>query len=385
VILQENQQYDSTIWRLLMSWKKWMVALATFAVTTQVTPASADRYDNCCPSSDCGFSFCDMDPCDGWSIYVDWLYWRTRKCDLDYAVSGSLVDFGPVDDILAVDSVHSVHPSWDSGVRFGVLKSLGDMDVGIHYTYFQSKDSNSATPGGDFILLPTLFNSFGLLPATASGTYDVTLHQVDVEAGYHLEVSDCLAGRMFTGFRYANIEQKNRHRASVVVDDLLGLIGPAASLNRKVDMDFYGLYLGSKASYKMFDCLDFFGGFSIGVGAAEFDRSLSTEVTLGPDGELLPDFLTTSDLSDSCWKTVTVVDLNVGVTFPVCTFCCVDWAFSVGYEFHHWIGTLDFLNKVTDSTVDLDGLGIIGGAQHFDRHTDNIGFDGLFVRVSAAF
>ena len=29
----------------------------------------------------------ECDPCDGWSVYADWLYWRTRKCDLDYAIS----------------------------------------------------------------------------------------------------------------------------------------------------------------------------------------------------------------------------------------------------------------------------------------------------------
>jgi len=98
-------------------------------VTTQFAPASADCYE----SNDCGFSLCDCDPCDGWSVYADWLYWRTRKCDLDYAISIN-------DDIF--DKLHSVCLDWDSGFRVGVLKACGDVDFGIHYTSFNTSASS---------------------------------------------------------------------------------------------------------------------------------------------------------------------------------------------------------------------------------------------------
>jgi len=139
----------------------------------------------------------------------------------------------------------------------------------------------------------------------------------------------------------------------------------------KNDMDFYGLYLGSKASYNVCDCLDFFGGFSWGIGAAEFDRRFHLEFAYSEEF-----FDTVSKINDNCWRVVSVIDLNVGLTYHLSDCFCADWAFSVGYEFHNWLNTSDFLNI---------NAGEHEPNFHLDHHTENLGFDGLFVRISAAF
>ncbi len=347
-----------------------MVALATVMVTTQVTPASAQNCGSYeCETNDCGFSLCDCDPCDGWSIYADWLYWNTRKCDLDYAVT-----FGSGEESGNIKSLNGVCPSWDSGFRVGILKACGDVDFGVHYTYFKSTDSAHVETentigitqiGDEFIGLSTV--------DYAGASYDLTLNQIDLEMGYAMEVSDCLAARLFSGFRYASIDQKFNVTYAESAGDLKGT-GTGNGVDRvikKNDMDFYGLYLGSKASYSVSDCFDFFGGMSFGIGAAEFSRGFTHTYTDGGTDWVYP-----VTLADDCWRVVSVMDFNLGLTYHLSDCLCADWAFSVGYEFHNWLDAQDFIGFHS---------GEDSGELHLDRHTENLGFDGLFVRVSAAF
>ena len=363
-----------------MSWKKWIVALSTVVFTTQFAPANAGGYNNDCGSdcgydNDCGFSLCDCDPCEGWSVYADYLLWRVRKCDLDYA-------FTSVDDWIT--GGYSVDPSYDSGFRIGVLKACGDVDFGVHYTWFQSKDSDSVnaadlgvTLGQNKIVAGGSF--LGADPiALASSEYTFELNQLDIEMGYHLEVSDCLAARLFTGFRFANIKQ---HQDSVYSNDALDPYAESNTaaavdiVHQKSDVDFYGLYLGNKASYKVSDCFDFFGGFSLGIGVGDFSNAYDH---YGRAIGGVADFDQANYFDGDCWKSVGVLDLNLGITFPLCNICCTDWAFSVGYEFHHWFN----FNSFTDVFHDNDPGNTSG---LISSHCCDLGYDGLFVRLSAAF
>lgn len=357
-----------------MSWKKWIVALSTVVFTTQFAPASAGDCYECDSGSDCGFSLCDCDPCEGWSVYADYLLWRVRKCDLDYAykIEGDLAK-----------GLYSVDPSYDSGFRVGVLKACDDVDFGVHYTWFQSKDNDSIdVSSAGFALGQTLLsndNSSMFLDGSpiqyAGSEYKFELNQIDVEAGYHLEVSDCLASRVFGGFRYANIKQKSE---TVYANDAADIYADSNSsafvdvLHRKSDLDFYGLYLGNKASYSFSDCFDFFGGFSLGIGVGEFTQTFD-HYGKNPGG--VTAYTPGDYLDDSCWKSVGVLDLNLGITFPLCNVCCTDLAFSVGYEFHHWFNLSSFSNFYETGS----------DSATIDQHCCDLGYDGLFVRLSAAF
>ncbi len=355
---------------LLMSLKKWMVALATVLATTQLTPASAQNCGSYECETDCGFSLCDCDPCDGWSIYADWLYWNTRKCDLDFAFKS--------DGSSVIESLHSVCPSWDSGFRIGVLKECGDAYFGVHYTRYCNDSSNHLLDESDgYIRRSQIGSEFSATVDDAieyaAGSYKLELNQLDFELGFNLDFSDCLDARAFTGFRWASINQKYGVIYATEYNDQIGEEeGHAVDLIAKNnDMDFYGLYLGSNASYTICDCFDLFGGFSFGIGAAEFSRGYYHTFTLGGH-ELVNDV----SLSTDCWRVVSVMDFNVGLTYHLSNCLCADWAFSVGYEFHNWLDAQDFIGF---------HAGDDSGELHLDRHTENLGFDGLFVRVSAAF
>ncbi len=365
-----------------MSWKQWIVALSTVVLTTQFTPANADYCDS---SRDCGFNFCDCDPCEGWSIYADYLYWRVRNCDLDYAVK-----FDPTTGYTT--KLYEVDPSYDSGFRVGLLKACNDMDFAIHYTYFKSKDRDHAYDSDGHLgrtrLSDPAFTTNGDIQY-ASGGYKVQLNQIDVEAGYHTELTDCFASRLFGGFRYANIKQ---HLVSHYEEDHTApTSNPEDYVYQSSDMDFYGLYLGAKTSYNICDCFDVFGGLSLGLGVGDFDRSYKGKgsvhaVDASSSTSSHPTYTETSHISNDCWRSVGVLDLNVGITFPLCNVCCTDWALSFGYEFHHWFNTGGFLTYNEERDPNTVGeTTTIHSLMHVDHHASDVGFDGLFVRLSAAF
>ncbi|ADI37441.1 MOMP-like family protein [Waddlia chondrophila 2032/99] len=356
-----------------MSWKKWIVALSTVVFSTQFSPASAGNYYNCDTGSDCGFSFCDSDPCEGWSIYADYLYWRPRRCDLNYAFTTLDTEN---ENLAFVTGLSGICPSYDSGFRIGILKAFGDLDFGVHYTWFRSKDGSSINNvGEDFIIGQTkVISPFVTDPIElAASDYKVELNQIDAELGYHLELSDCLAARIFSGFRYAKIKQSQNSVYSSDINDQYANSNPLAQVDviqQKADLDFYGLYVGNKASYKICDCFDFFGGLSLGIGVGDVSQRIDQQGKAdgGPDVEFAQGDL----VSTSCWKSIAVLDLNVGITFPLCNVCCTDLAFSVGYEFHQWFNVSDFI------AFPFGNYGV-------DSHCCDLSFDGLFVRVSAAF
>ncbi|CCB90863.1 MOMP-like family protein [Waddlia chondrophila 2032/99] len=361
-----------------MSWKKWIVALSTVVSSTQFTPANASDYYSCDTGSDCGFSLCDCDPCEGWSIYADYLYWRPRRCDLDYAFTYVGAEGAIGGD---VRKLAGICPSYDSGFRIGVLKACGDLDLGIHYTWFRSKDGSSINnvdqdfaigiTGSSGVVFSDIAGETPPLIEFAASDYKVELNQVDVELGYHLELSDCLATRLFSGFRYANIKQTRDSIYSSSIEDPLGENSAADVIFQKADLDFYGLYIGNKASYKICDCFDFFGGLSLGIGVGEASQDFRYSGKSAGEGN---EFIQGPLVSGSCWKSIAVLDLNVGITFPLCNVCCTDLAFSVGYEFHQWFNLGGF--------TDLSKSGDIGLVS---SNCCDLGFDGLFVRLSAAF
>ncbi len=361
------------IWRISMFWKKWLVALATVMVTTQVTPASAQNCGSYeCETNNCGFSLCDCDPCDGWSLHADWLYWNTRKCDLDYAFT-----FGTGEASGHIESLKSVCPSWDCGFRVGLQKMCGDMDFGVHYTYYKSTSKSSTDNTHHGIARSQIGGEFAATSdgniGYASGGYDLLLNQIDFEIGYGMEMSDCLAARLFSGLRYASINQKFNLRYSESITDHRGEgTGNGVDVvSKRNDMDFYGLYLGSTATYSFIDCFDFFGGLSFGIGATEFGRGYTHSYTDGGT-PWIEDVVA----GDCCWRVVSVIDFNFGLTYYLKNCLCSDWAFSVGYEFHNWLDAQDFIGFHS---------GDDSGELHLDRHTENLGFDGLFVRVSVLF
>ncbi len=347
-----------------MSWNKWIIAFTVFAASQQATAATVDRCD-----TDCGFNFCDCEPCEGWSFYADWLYWKTRKADLDYVFELDINGF--------ITASKDVCPGWDSGFRVGVLKQCGDIDFGLRYTYFSSDESSVTTNPNGFLGRTQLGDHYaettdGVIEY-AGGSYDLKFNQIDIEIGHPLAFTDCINGRVFAGFRFASIDQEFDVHYARSSSDIEGIEpqNPVDKVYKSNDMDFYGVYIGAQSTYTLSDCLDFFGSMSLGIGTAGFDRHFKIETNEGGAA-----FVNKVNFGDDCWRAVSVMDLNFGITYRLCSFLCGDWALSLGYEFHHWLNTADFISLNSGDT---------SGENHLDRHTDSLGFDGIFVRVSFAY
>lgn len=347
-----------------MSLKKWMMALTALIMTTQTAPAQAE---------DCGFDLCACDPCEGWTVYADYLYWKPRTCNLDYVIVS--------EEENVVTALKGVCPKWESGFRVGVQKACEDIYFGVHYTYFDSNAFSSIQADGH--LLPTLAGqrqtNFGAGNVRyAEAEYGVTFNQIDIEAGYLMEVNNCLEATPHLGFRFASIDQSLEAAYSAdrnYPDHRHDPSDRSYELYKKNDADFYGFSFGSKASYTFCDCVNLFGDLTYGIGVADIDRNY-IGYRIDPSQKENKIEKSANLSTDCCWKSATFLDLTFGVSFPMCGICGVDWAIAVGYEFHHWNGLEGFL--------DYDS-GNAASESHIDHHSNSVGFDGLFVRIATTF
>ncbi len=88
-------------------------------------------------------------------------------------------------------------------------------------------------------------------------------------------------------------------------------------------------------------------------------------------------YVLAANLRDDCWRMVGVYNLSFGLGYNSSYFNCMDIGISIGYEFHQWINHPDFLNFQAEAFTDT----IVS----FNYHTQDLGFDGLFVRLSLGF
>lgn len=358
-----------------MELRKLFSSAAAVLAVLSMSPVYADDCgscepvcDPCCPSLD----YCDS--CDDWTFYGDWLYWRARKCGLDYALPAE-------DSDNFIGKVYGPCLDYDSGYRLGFVLGCEGMDLGVRYTSYNT-DAFSSNTDANGNMAASLVGENHLNVTNhefqyASGKYALDLDVFDLEASYGMEVTDELNAGLYAGFRYATLDQSFNVLYAQDSNDLNGDASPIDKLKLTNDMNSYGLYFGLNAGYLFCECFEFFFDFSHGVHVAEFDRSYVYKTDLGEDEEeeALP-LVTEVNLKDECWRLVNTCDLALGLKYNLCNFLCADWDFSLGYEFHHWYNTSDFLYFVSGDT---------SGEAHLDHGVDSVGFDGLFVRLGATF
>jgi len=331
---------------------KWFALMAAVFLVTSV---NADECNTCDPCE----STCDMcDPCGEWTVELDWLYWHVRRCELIYATAGQA-------DALKIKDIDL---SYDSGFRIGAFKECGDAFFGIRYTGFCYEDSQTVID--DNVRAARISEVTISDLKIAKSRYKLDLDVLEIEASYTL-LDECeSSAHAFGGFRYASIDQSLSTLYGENKNDISGS-GEGNDIelvSEKNNMDGYGLYLGGAGSFTFCDCFNFYGSMSIGSMIAEFDRSY-LQFTIFEDNKAISD-----QWKDDCYKLVSNLDFAVGVGYDLCDFCCVDWSVTLGYEFHHWMNTLDFIVAEAD-----------GDEFKVDRHSEDLGFDGLFLRLTGTF
>ncbi|MCH9625175.1 MAG: hypothetical protein S4CHLAM123_03450 [Chlamydiales bacterium] len=364
-----------------MTLKKLLIVPAILTMLFSANLTASGYYGNCYQNDDC----CDC-LCSGWGLYVDYLYWSPRRCQLDYATTARL-NGSAIDGLEG--ELYSVMPCYDSGYRVGLYKECDCFFFDAFYTSYCTTQSDSVASENSDILGTRFATVFGgVAPPTtagfleACGKWELDYDVVDVLAGYNLNSCGCFKSYVFGGFKYASIGQelKSVYRAdpafgvAVPTEDFNPTIYNAFAVKQKADMDAYGVAFGLGAKYTLCGCFDFFGRFSYDVMLGNYDRKY-IQLTAPPQDI----FTQQSHLDDNCWAPVNCVNLAFGLTYNY-DFCGC-WintiGLSVGYEFHQWLNLLDF--------IDIGALTALPSPVIIDRHLQNFGLDGLTVRLAIGF
>ena len=333
----------------------------------------------CAPNKgcgECGTLACDpcqqnfnCFPCVNFTVYGDWLYWKVRRCELDYVwpCSGVLVAEG---------KNHSVDPSYDSGFRVGVRADLCNWDFGARYTRYHTDEKASVLDLNGNIqpsrLHPAGNAQIGKNELKFACTkYDFDYDVIDIEFGRKIDTCYCDQLRFFGGVKIAYIDQDLCTGYTENPDYQNGGSNiDAARVKERVEMDAYGLYAGGEGHWNICGCLGAFGRVGGGALIGDFERSVFEE--------RVDDATVIVDTHDCCAKMITNFEIATGLEFVFNTCFCGDWGIQVGYEFHHWGNMLDFIQfSGNDDTNEYPAT--------TDRNSEDIGLDGLFVRLSASF
>lgn len=359
-----------------MNLKRFLFGLTTVCAFSATLPANAN--DNCKPCSEpCDFSLC-CDPCDGWRLSFDWLYWKARQCDIDYGVPFS-DSFSAATSVIE-GSEFAPSTKYDSGFRVGVNKSCGDLEFGVQYSFYRTNASDRReNENGDFFANTRLGYAFKLLGdraiLLATAKYELDYDVVDVNLGYNMSESNCFHSLGLLGFRYAKIDRELKASYSSSID-LTSSALTQDNIALTNDMNAYGIFFGNGSRLKVSNCLNLTGGFDFGLLAADVKRTFKYNGIAAGSPVDAPSI----NYKDDCWKVVSNFNLAVGVEFEFNNCFCADWTLGVGYEFHQWHCLPEFINLIVNQAATATTHD-----QFFDHGDGCLSFDGLYVRLSVLF
>jgi len=329
-----------------------------------------DTCNDCTPSFLCG---CICDWCDwenGWTVQADWLYWKVRRCDLDYAIKGAYDASANLDG-----TIRCVDPSRDGGFRVAMFKDCGDCwRFGFRYTSFETDEHASlhtASASSNFVptrLTGETLEDFGSELLSADAVYKFNLDIVDVESSYvyRFDCSDATL-RPFTGLRFAFIDQdlNTKYDNDKTNSNWVNKVDAYDVLT----MDAYGLMFGLEGEWDDVWCgVGLYGRCASCLSVAEFEAShLEINVTLpSPTRQI--------DTKKRQYLVVPSWDMAVGLEYELCPFLCASWDVKLGYEIHSWCNLPDFLNFPSGSREGIN-----------TRTKSDLSYEGLFLRLTGTF
>lgn len=331
-------------------------------VSYNYSPNCYQGTPSCSADYSCYAPECSNDCCSGFSFYGDWLYWRARRSNLDYALPWG----GSGQQITASGRVLKVEPDYQSGFRLGFIKEdiFCDLDFEVRYTHFAPSFTDSfSSPSEGYAgthISDVNQNIAAGEVAFANAKWAVAYDQVDLILGRSLCSSSCFTSKLFGGFTWARLDQ-------TFLVNYYNLNPGFDFVQFEHDMDAYGLNLGVSGSFAIFNCLDLFGSFWYNALMCNMNRKFGYQ---SGDAESL-----ISDLKDDAWEMVSVLNFSVGLAYSrsLCWSFLKELQIAIGYELHHWLDMPYFLEvNGPDQQMVLD-------------RRVNFDFDGLFVRVGLGF
>jgi len=355
---------------LKKSSKRWMrsqILLKTLILTLIACPTIslfAEYGKGCDPC----MPICDQcDSCCEWQFHGDWLYWKVRRSDLDYAIPKTTQE-----SFQANGRIECVGFDRDSGFRVGGYRNCnGNWNFGLRFTHYETI-AKSSVHSEQNIFYPTrphrAAQSFDLMVFGgnfAASQYELDLNILDFEAGYKYNLSYCKAfARPLVGIKFAFIDQKmvSDYEGDQFTDEL------KIQTSEKIDMDSYGVYLGLEGEWNIWCGFGIFGRLSGGFNFGNIDVRHVDIGTREMDTQLV------DDVKGSVCLLVRNYEFSTGIQWELCDYLCADWMIQFGYEFHDWCGIIDFLNF-----TDISEFG------KTTRGGSNLGYDGIFIRLNAKY
>jgi len=291
-----------------MNFSKWILG-AALLFSAQIASVQGASYSSCDPCDPCYESkscdLCDIDFCDvEYDFYVDALYWKLCKSDLD--IDG--------DD----DEGDYVGHDWCWGWRLGAIAHYENWNLGLRYTSFCSDAKNSN--GGD-----------------AKHEFDYKV--LDIEIGRDCCICDGISLRPIVGAKLAWI------------DDDFDKSDNNDGGEGSIDYCGYGLFLGFEGRWEI-----------CSYCACDRDIPLAF-VTRATTGVLHGTFeygsLENADhdtYKDECLYNP-VHELFLGLDMSFCDICgCGSGFFQIGYEVQHWGSWREILSDDDLASWGLGGM-----------------------------
>jgi len=295
--------------------------------------------DNCCG---CGIT-----------ADVDYLYWNTCRSNLDYY---SLLLEG-TNNTPFLSEYFSLGNDWSSGVRATVGYCFCDcLELSARYTYYESNISDQINNGQDNGVgtRPNNSGSELNLLTSANGSYKLDYNVLDIELAGGEQILCKAVLAPFVGVRFGWIHEK--------IDVFYTALDNVQPI-QKVDLNSYGVVIGSDYLYNLCGCFNLMGRLSIGAHYGDFDWR-TQEIT---DADIATPV---TGFGTNC-RAIYTAEIAISLVYEG-SFCNCNWNLGVGYEFQPWLSMLDFQN--------LDGRNAIPS-----YNTATLLLHGLHVRLGVGF
>jgi len=288
--------------------------------------------------------------------YAEYLHMGAKRDGLDVARIGNL-------NLANADSrLVEAQLGRDSGFRVGAGYQFATCwDATWTYTYFYTEGATALSAAAASPVSLTQSPLFGLVYGgnRPAGDFafasNLIYHVNDFEVGRWIELDESASIRLFGGFRWAIIDQRlGQAWANVVAPG----VGVGASLGN-INMDGYGLRLGSEGRWTLPAGFSVFGKGAASVLAGHFDYNLAEVNTIGAGVRTLV-------ARDSTTQVVPVFEAAVGVAW---TYGNLEA--SAGYELNAWLNMANRY-EIRDPAIGYD----------VSNATSNLLMDGFFVRLA---
>lgn len=303
-----------------------------------------------CGGGGCG-SCCDcVHP--GWTFGADYLYWRLRSHDLDYAriQDSTAMQFG-------VGSNLNVPTARDDGFRLraGYLDCSG-WESAFVYTWFETDNAERVVDVAGVDIVPTRQAQLASPPSldAAGGMYDLEYKVYDWEVGRWFFVDCSTAIRFFGGFRYAEIDQlfSARYERPGNIDDVF----------QSHNTEAYGIRIGVEGTRHVSYGLQLFARMGVSVLAADVNYHL---LELNGNAAQNP---VEVDLTDNYWMGVPVLEAAGGVEW-----CMGPYSLAAGYELTNWF---NLAQSQRNTPVDANRSFV------FTKENSDVLLEGIYVRAA---